>query len=164
MSRKLRYEEYRQSTGGWGSVKSLAKHSTSQRAVRSGTGLLRDHNKVGGYACTSCAWTKPAKPHVAEFCENGAKATFWDLTSKRTTPEFFERHSVTELLEWSDYDLENQGRLTHPMRYDPASDKYQPVEWEEAFADIGARLKQCDPAKVVFYASGRASLETSYMY
>ena len=164
MSRKLRYEEYRQSTGGWGSVKSLAKHSTSQRAVRSGTGLLRDHNKVGGYACTSCAWTKPAKPHVAEFCENGAKATFWDLTSKRTTPEFFERHSVTELLEWSDYDLENQGRLTHPMRYDPASDKYRPVEWEEAFADIGARLKQCDPEKVVFYASGRASLETSYMY
>src|SRR5690606_8458910 len=86
------------------------------------------------------------------------------LTSKRTTPEFFERHSATELLGWSDYDLENQGRLTHPMRYDPASDRYLPVAWEKAFADIGARLQQCDPEKVVFYASGRASLETSYMY
>jgi molybdopterin-dependent oxidoreductase alpha subunit len=164
MPRKLRYEPYRQPTGGWGSIKSVVGHSVKQKAIRSASGLLRHHNKVGGYACTSCAWPKPAKPHVAEFCENGAKATFWDLTSKRTTPEFFERHSVTELLSWSDYELENRGRLTHPMRYDAASDKYRPVAWEEAFADIGERLKGFEPEKVVFYASGRASLETSYMY
>ena len=48
---------------------------------------------------------------------------FWDLTAKRTTPDFFAAHTVTELLGWSDYELENQGRLTHPMRYDAASDK-----------------------------------------
>ncbi|MDP3319404.1 MAG: FdhF/YdeP family oxidoreductase, partial [Bosea sp. (in: a-proteobacteria)] len=71
---------------------------------------------------------------------------------------------VTELLGWSDYDLENAGRLTHPMRYDAKSDRYIQVPWAEAFADIGARLKSYDPKKTVFYASGRASLETSYMY
>jgi molybdopterin-dependent oxidoreductase alpha subunit len=114
--------------------------------------------------CTSCAWAKPAKAHLAEFCENGAKATFWDLTSKRTTPEFFANHTVSELLQWSDHDLENQGRLTHPLRYDNATDKYAPVSWETAFADIGARMKGYEPKSVVFYASGRASLETSYMY
>src|SRR5690606_2208432 len=95
---------------------------------------------------------------------NGAKATFWDLTSKRTTPEFFARHTVSELLGWLDYDLENEGRLTHPMRYDAASDRYVPVSWEDAFADIGAKLQSYAPESVVFYASGRASLETSYMY
>jgi molybdopterin-dependent oxidoreductase alpha subunit len=114
--------------------------------------------------CTSCAWAKPGKPHLAEFCENGAKATFWDLTSKRTTPEFFAKHTVSELLGWSDYELENEGRLTHPMRYDAGTDKYVEVSWERAFADIGANLRSYEPKGVVFYASGRASLETSFMY
>lgn len=164
MNERARYKPYNQPTGGWGSVKSLAKHSTRQGAVTSAAGLMRDHNKPGGYMCTSCAWAKPAKPHAAEFCENGAKATFWDLTSKRTTPEFFAKHTVTELLGWSDYDLENEGRLTHPMRYDPATDQYVKVSWQEAFADIGAKLQFYKPEDVVFYTSGRAALETSYMY
>jgi len=164
MARRARYKPYRQPTGGWGSVKSLGVHVVGQNAFHSTPGLLTDHNKVGGYACTSCAWTKPREAHSAEFCENGAKATFWDVTTRRTTPDFFARHSVTELLGWSDYELENAGRLTHPMRYDRASDRYVEVSWPEAFSDIGQKLKGYDPKSTVFYASGRASLETSYMY
>ncbi len=164
MDRKVKYKQYTMPTGGWGSLKSVFADAIQQRAIRTAPGLLKDHNKRGGYMCTSCAWAKPGKPHLGEFCENGAKATFWDLTAKRTTPEFFSRHTVRELLNWPDYDLENQGRLTHPMRYDMASDKYVEVSWPEAFADIGQKLKGYDPASVVFYASGRASLETSYMY
>ncbi|MFV3130897.1 FdhF/YdeP family oxidoreductase [Niveispirillum sp. KHB5.9] len=164
MSGPARYERHEQPTGGWGSVKSLVRHSLRQQALSSAVGLVRDHNKVGGYMCTSCAWAKPGEPHIAEFCENGAKATFWDLTAKRTTPEFFADHTVTELLGWADYDLENAGRLTHPLRYDAASDKYLPVSWEEAFADIGTRLRAHQPKDVVFYASGRAALEASFMY
>lgn len=164
MERKVKYKQYRMPTGGWGSLKSVFADAVQQRALRTTPGLLKDHNKVGGYMCTSCAWAKPGKPHLGEFCENGAKATFWDLTSKRTTPDFFSRHTVSELLEWQDYDLENEGRLTHPMRYDAASDRYVRVSWQEAFADIGDKLKGFAPESVVFYASGRASLETSYMY
>jgi hypothetical protein len=66
---------------------------------------------------------KPAHPHIFEFCENGAKSTIWELTRDRCTLEFFAEHTVTELLGWSDYDLEMRGRLTEPLRYDPASDK-----------------------------------------
>ena len=164
MTERATHRPYEQPTGGWGSVKSLVRHSIQQGAVSSSVGLLRDHNKVGGYMCTSCAWAKPATPHMAEFCENGAKATFWDVTSRRTTPEFFAAHPVSDLLGWSDHDLENEGRLTHPMRYDPATDRYVPVSWDEAFADIGAKLQFFEPKSVVFYASGRASLETSFMY
>ncbi|MFV3076865.1 FdhF/YdeP family oxidoreductase [Niveispirillum fermenti] len=164
MPGRARYQRYGQPTGGWGSVKSLVKQAVKQQAVSTSVSLVRDHNKTGGYMCTSCAWTKPAEPHLAEFCENGAKATFWDLTARRVTPAFFDQHRVSELLEWSDHDLENAGRLTQPMRYDPASDRYRPVSWEEAFADIGARLRDCAPEGVIFYASGRASLETSFMY
>jgi anaerobic selenocysteine-containing dehydrogenase len=71
---------------------------------------------------------------------------------------------VKELEAWSDHDLEAAARLTHPMRWDPQADKYVPIEWTEAFSAIGAELKQLDPKSVVFYSSGRASLETSFMY
>ncbi|MDP2357345.1 MAG: FdhF/YdeP family oxidoreductase [Beijerinckiaceae bacterium] len=164
MSDRASHKPYEQPTGGWGSVKSLVKHAKQQRALSAAPSLVRDHNKTGGYMCTSCAWAKPAKPHPAEFCENGAKATFWDLTSKRTTPEFFARHTVSELLNWSDHDLENEGRLTDPVRYDAATDKYTRVSWEQAFADIGEALKGYARKSVVFYTSGRASLEASFMY
>ena len=50
------------------------------------------------------------------------------------------------------------------MRYDAASDKYRPVAWNEALAEIGSALRGLDPKEGVFYTSGRASLEASYMY
>jgi molybdopterin-dependent oxidoreductase alpha subunit len=114
--------------------------------------------------CVSCAWAKPADPRVFEFCENGAKATTWEITSKRVTPEFFADRTVSELEKWDDHHLEAAGRLTHPMRWDPASDKYVAVEWATAFEEIGRELRALEPESAVFYASGRASLETAFMY
>lgn len=162
----IRIEPYDGPVGGWGSVGSLAHHVKHHDAPGALAELPRQ-NKVDGFACVSCAWAKPAKAHLAEFCENGAKATFAELTRKRVGPEFFAAHTVTDLLGWPDHDLEREGRLTEPMRYDAASDRYVPVSWDDAFADIGRRLADLrarDPDSVVFYASGRASLETSYLY
>jgi molybdopterin-dependent oxidoreductase alpha subunit len=150
--------------GGWGSMKGMARVVPGERPGPETADTLRRQNKPEGFMCVSCAWGKPAKPHLAEFCENGAKATAWEMSSHRVTPAFFQRHTVSELDGWQDKDLEQAGRLTHPMRYDAASDKYVAASWDEAFAAIGAKLKACDPKKVVLYASGRASLETSYMY
>ncbi|UAK23243.1 FdhF/YdeP family oxidoreductase [Sphingomonas nostoxanthinifaciens] len=150
--------------GGWGSVSGMAKILKAERPAPSVLKELARQNKPEGFACVSCAWGKPAEPHPFEFCENGAKATFWELTSRRCTPDFFAAHTLTELRTWRDYDLEQQGRLTHPMRYDAATDHYVPCTWEEAYAAIGAELKALEPKSTVFYASGRASLETSYLY
>lgn len=162
--RKIEIKPYTAPAGGWGSMKSLVEISAREKV---GPELVRElarQNKPEGFACVSCAWGKPAHPHVAEFCENGAKATAWELTTYRVTPAFFEKHTVSELRGWKDFDLEQAGRLTHPLKYDAASDKYAACGWDEAFADIGAKLKTYDPTKVIFYASGRASLETSYMW
>jgi molybdopterin-dependent oxidoreductase alpha subunit len=95
------------------------------------------------------------------------RTTFWELTSQRAGPELFAQHRVAALRAWDDNHLEAAGRLTHPMRFDHAQDVYEPVSWERAFEEIGRTLQDIrkdDPKKVVFYASGRASLETSYMY
>lgn len=150
--------------GGWGSAKAtLSILQQEHSSVAAGKAVLRQ-NKPDGFTCVSCSWAKPAHPHAIEACENGIKATAWELTSKRTTPEFFAAHTLTELLSWQDLDLEDQGRLTEPLRWDAGTDKYVRVSWNEAFADIGASLKQFAPETVVFYASGRASLETSFLY
>ncbi len=151
-------------SGGWGSLRSVAEIIPREGNVAVTSAELLRQNKPGGFACVSCAWGKPNPPHPAEFCENGAKATAWEITSQRVTPDFFRRHTLTELRTWSDYRLEEAGRLTHPMKYDRATDKYVVAPWEEAFAAIAARLKPLNPKSVVFYASGRASLETSYMW
>lgn len=155
---------YSHPSGGWGSLRALFGQARKNGVGPGVLDTLRRQNKPGGHMCTSCAWAKPPSPHLAEFCENGAKATIWDLTPARCTPEFFARHSVSDLLSWSDHDLESAGRLTHPMRYDPGSDRYLETTWDAAFAAIGARLKTLERSSVVFYASGRASLETSYLW
>ncbi len=129
-----------------------------------GSSLLAHQNKPDGYMCVSCAWAKPAKTHPLEFCENGAKATAWEVTHRRADRAFFDAHTLAELEGWRDHDLEEQGRLTHPMRWDAASDKYIAVSWETAFEEIGRELRAVSPKEVEFYTSGRASLEAAYMY
>ena len=122
-------------------------------------------NQPDGFDCPGCAWPEPKSPGRLEFCENGAKAVAFEATGKRAGPEFFAAHPVAELRQRSDHWLESQGRLTHPMRYDAASDTYQPVRWEQAFAQIGAALDGLDdPDQAVFYTSGRTSNEAAFLY
>lgn len=161
---KAHFKPYKHASGGWGSANSVMKILWREQAFSKAPKALLKQNKPDGFACVSCAWAKPGHPHALEFCENGAKATAWELTSKKTDPAFFANHTLSELRQWQDHDLEQQGRLTHPMRYDSTSDRYRETTWEEAYRDIGAKLKTMEPDSVVFYASGRASLETSFMY
>ncbi|MDD2861548.1 MAG: formate dehydrogenase, partial [Acidiphilium sp.] len=113
---------YNGSAGGWGSLKGISQIFGKEWNTPAVMETLYRQNKPGGFMCVSCSWAKPADHHPFEFCENGAKATLWELTSHRCGPEFFATHTVSELRGWKDYDLEQQGRLTHPMRYDPESD------------------------------------------
>jgi molybdopterin-dependent oxidoreductase alpha subunit len=162
--RHIDIKPYEWPVGGWGSAKSVTESLLREAIPLKGPLALFWQNKPQGFACVSCSYGRSKHEGPFAFCENGAKATAWEITDKRCPPEFFAAHTVTELEAWADYDLESVGRLTHPMRWDAASDKYVPVEWQEAFAAIGAELRALDPKSVVFYASGRASLEASYMY
>jgi len=151
--------------GGWGALKSCGKFLLGTGSPLAGARAMLSANQPDGFDCPGCAWGDPAHGSSFEFCENGVKAVSWEATEKRTTPGFFETHTVSELQGWSDYDLEHQGRLTHPMRYDAASDRYLPVEWDAAFAEIGAILNSLDnPNRAEFYTSGRASNEAAFLY
>ncbi|MEJ1963107.1 MAG: FdhF/YdeP family oxidoreductase [Gammaproteobacteria bacterium] len=156
---------YESAAGGWGALRAVAIAVREQMDVAEAPLTLLRMNKPDGFDCPGCAW--PDKKHTStfQFCENGAKAVTWEATSKRVRPEFFAQHTVSSLLEQTDYELEDQGRLTHPMAYDAASDTYRPIEWSDAFARIGEALRSLPhPDMAEFYTSGRASNEAAFLY
>ena len=156
---------YTSPAGGWGALEATGKALKEQQTLLRGGATLLHMNQPDGFDCPGCAWPDPAQTSPFEFCENGAKALAWEATAKRCTPAFFAAHTVSELQRWSDYELEMVGRLTHPMAYDAASDKYVPVAWEEAFARIGANLRLLEsPNQAEFYTSGRASNEAAFLF
>ncbi|MGM4902771.1 FdhF/YdeP family oxidoreductase [Tardiphaga sp. 866_E4_N2_1] len=158
-------EEYHEPAGGWGALKALAVALKEQQLVTEGIPTLFKQNQPEGFDCPGCAWPDPKHTSAFEYCENGAKAVTWESTAKRVEPAFFAEHTVASLWERSDYWLENQGRLTHPLRYNADIDRYEPVDWQVAFDDIAHRLNALDdPNEAEFYTSGRASNEAAFLY
>ncbi len=158
-------EPYRGPAGGWGALRSVTHTLLRQDIPIKGARTLLSANQPDGFDCPGCAWPDRHHASTFEFCENGVKAVAAEATARRAGPELFERHTVTELAARSDFWLEDQGRLTHPMVYDAASDKYRPIGWDEAFALIGCQLRALpDPDQAVFYTSGRTSNEAAFLY
>lgn len=158
----------KKAAGGLAALLSSTKHLIRQGAPLRGSKVLSELNQPDGFDCPGCAWPEPAEgASRAEFCENGVKAVAAESTSRRATPEFFADWSLARLREQSDFWLEDQGRLTEPLAYDAASDRYLPIAWDDAFARIGDALRECsanDPDTAVFYTSGRTSNEAAYLY
>ena len=151
--------------GGWGALKAVGHALTDQETVLEGGRSLLHANQPDGFDCPGCAWPDPKHTSSFEFCENGAKAVSWEATSRRAGPDLFAAHTLAELRGWSDHALEDTGRLTHPLAYDPATDRYAPIAWEDAFARIAEALKTLEhPNQAEFYASGRASNEAAFLY
>ncbi|MDP9570747.1 UNVERIFIED_ORG: formate dehydrogenase major subunit [Agrobacterium larrymoorei] len=151
--------------GGWGALKSVGKRLLESGAPFSNAKALLKTNQPDGFDCPGCAWGDPEHGSSFEFCENGVKAVSWEATEARVPPEFFAVHTVSALTQWSDYELEKQGRLTNPLRYDRSSDRYMRVSWDDAFREIGTILRGLDsPDRAEFYTSGRASNEAAFLY
>ena len=159
------FAPYNSPAGGWGALHAVAKALREQSIVLKGSRSPLSINQPDGFDCPDCAWPDPRHTSSFEFCENGAKAVAFELTKRRVTREFFATHSVSELEQQSDYWLEEQGRLTEPMRYDPVTDHYVPIDWSDAFALIARELNALrDPNEAEFYTSGRTSNEAAFMY
>lgn len=151
--------------GGWGALKATAQAVRQQMEVVEAPVVLLRTNQPAGFDCPGCAWPDKEHRSTFQFCENGAKAVTWEATSKRVTPDFFAQRTVSSLLALSDYELEDFGRLTHPMAYDAATDKFVPVSWDAAFERIGEALRSLEaPDQAEFYTSGRASNEAAYLF
>lgn len=164
MKFKPSIKPYRGAAGGWGSLEATTRYVfDSKQALKNLRNLMRV-NKARGFDCPGCAWGDD-NHSTFSFCENGAKAVSWEATRNAVEPAFFAAHTVSTLREQSDYFLEYQGRLTHPMRYDAKTDRYQPITWPDALKLIASHIQAMDnPNQIELYTSGRASNEASYLY
>ncbi|HEV2802092.1 MAG TPA: FdhF/YdeP family oxidoreductase [Pyrinomonadaceae bacterium] len=162
----IRLSAASEAAGGLPAIMSAMKHSWTEMGARRTLKTLTRVNQKGGFDCPGCAWPEPdgERTHF-EFCENGAKHVADEATTKRVTPDFFRRHSVTELSRQSDMWLNDQGRLTHPMLLRRESEHYEAVSWDEAFRLIARELNALQsPDEAVFYTSGRTSNEAAFLY
>lgn len=151
--------------GGWGALKATAIAVRNQMDTLTAPATLLRTNQPDGFDCPGCAWPDKETHSTFQFCENGAKAVTWEATSKRLTPEFLAKNTVTSLLQKSDFELEDYGRITHPLRYDRETDTLRPIEWDDAFSRIGEILRAMpSPDHVEFYTSGRTSNEAAYLF
>jgi molybdopterin-dependent oxidoreductase alpha subunit len=146
-------------------VTAALRQSYEQMGVRRTALTLLRVNQRQGFDCPGCAWPEGDHRHIAEFCENGAKAVAEEATTRRITRDFFAAHTVAELAGRSDHWLGQQGRLTEPMVKRAGSEHYEPVSWDEAFGLLASELTALDsPDEAVFYTSGRTSNEAAFAY
>ena len=158
--------EYDHPAAGWGAARSvgrvLEERGTPVEGVR---GMLVMNHEDGGFDCPGCAWPDDPTGLRLDICENGIKHMTWELARDTVGGDFFAAHTVSELAAWTDYDLENAGRLAEPMCYDAATDKYVPITWEDAFELAGTTLRGlASPNEAAFYTSGRLSNEATFLY
>lgn len=159
-------EEYDHPAAGWGAARSVAR--VLERAgspVHGFRAMFVMNQEDGGFDCPGCAWPDDPEGLHLDICENGIKHVTWELSPADADANFFDAHTVSELAEWNDYDLEAVGRLAEPLSYNPASDKYEPISWEDAFALVGEELRGLNnPDQALFYTSGRLSNEATFIY
>ena len=117
-------------------VNSAADALTEMGPLRS-VKLLTSINQKDGFDCMSCAWPDPDHRKIAEFCENGARAVTWEATPVTVPTSFWAEHSVTDLLDKSEYWLGMQGRLVEPVYKPRGSDHYEPVSWDRRLRHRG---------------------------
>jgi len=157
---------YHHPAAGWGAALSVGRVLLREREPISGSeAMLRMNHPVTGFDCPGCAWPDDRHGLKLDLCENGVKHVTWEMTHKRVDRDFFSAHTVTELADWTDFELEDQGRLTEPMAYDAETDRYVPISWDDAFALIGEELNALEsPDRASFYTSGRLSNEATFLY
>ena len=161
MNDDAKIKPYTGPAGGWGSVKSVESILAREGRLISGNALLLKQNKPDGFAASAAPGPSRPSRILSSICENGAKATAWEITAKRVDAGVLRRaHPRASCESWPDHELEEAGRLTHPMRWDAATRQLcagrlgRGVPRDRAGAESASIRRQ-----VVFYASGRASLE-----
>ncbi|MFD8750240.1 FdhF/YdeP family oxidoreductase [Kitasatospora sp. NPDC059577] len=161
-----RFAPYHHPAAGWGAARSVTRFLAREGAYVDGPrAVMRMNHENTGFDCPGCAWPDDTKGLHLDICENGIKHVTWEMTRKRVGRDFFAAHSVTELSGWSDFALEDQGRLTEPMVYDAATDHYVPIGWKDAFELVGRTLRGLDhPDRAAFYTSGRLGNEATFLY
>ncbi len=161
----LKIEKPKKMAGGIPALFESLKQIEKNVGWVDGAKLLLEANQKEGFDCPGCAWPDPKHRSTFEFCENGTKAIADEATILRANPAFFEKHTISKLLDKSDRWLNNAGRISSPMILSENDSHYRPISWSRAFELIAEKLnKLASPDEAIFYTSGRTSNEAAFLY
>lgn len=153
-------------TVGGGPKKILYALETARRmGLRKSAKALTSNN-----TCKACALGMGGQAggmvdELGEFpsvCNKSVQAQSTDI--QPAIPVEVLTHSLADFAELDGHDLEHLGRLDTPLYKPAGADRFQPVEWDFALARAAERLAATDPARAMFYASGRSSNEAGFLF
>ncbi len=151
---------------GWPALIASTRTLMDYKAfLRGSISVLHSNQPKDGFDCPGCAWPDHKSNKAIDVCENGIKVIASETMNRRADAAFFTNNTVTALQGWSGYELEHSGRLSEPLYYDAAQDRYLPISWQAAYEIIADQLKQLDsPDEALFYTSGRVTNEPAFMF
>ncbi|HEX5939994.1 MAG TPA: molybdopterin-dependent oxidoreductase, partial [Dehalococcoidia bacterium] len=97
-----------------------------------------------------------------EVCKKSMQALAADMQPP-ISEEVFSATCLEDLANYSSRQLEALGRLTTPLYAGPQSSHFEPISWEEALEQVGAKLRETAPDRSFFYVSGRSSNEAAFL-
>ena len=97
-----------------------------------------------------------------EVCKKSLQAMVSDM-QPAIEPTFWNQNSVASLQNRSPRELENLGRLIHPIRYRRGAANFETITWKDAFDSIARKLKATNPDQTFWYFSGRSSNEAGFL-
>ncbi|MCB1567725.1 MAG: FdhF/YdeP family oxidoreductase [Xanthomonadales bacterium] len=151
--------------GGRGAIVAALNAFRRQDIPAKVIGSFLKNNKVhGGFDCPGCAFPDKDGRPLVDSCEQGQKAVAWEMTRKAADGAFFDGKTPEELQALSDLELEFQGRLTTPVLYERASNRYRAIDWDQALGIAARELLALPAQAVAFYASGRSSNEAAFLW
>ena len=161
----LRLTKVKQTAAGIPAAVSSLNHGIRKMGLTKTVRTLLMVNQKEGFDCPGCAWPDPEHRTSFEFCENGAKAVADEAMRANVNERFFQKYSIQDLLNRSDYWLNRQGRLAHPMIKRPQATHYEAISWEDALDLVASSIKAMEkPDRGVYYTSGRTSNEAAFLY
>ena len=151
--------------GGWQAIR-----YTFRKGIESG-GLWKLYRALRSRnACKTCALGMGGqhggmvneKGAFPEVCKKSIQAMAADM-QPAITADFWAKHPIAQIRNWSPRQLETSGRLIQPILYEHGQEHYRTITWNEAFDRIATTLKQLSPDESFWYFSGRSSNEAGFL-
>ena len=151
--------------GGWPTIFYVLRKAQESGGLWRMWKALRSKN-----TCKTCALgmggqlggMRNEQGRFLELCKKSVQAMAADMQGG-IQEGFFEKFSINELKLFSPRELEQSGRLTHPLFAGVNDTHYKNISWEEALDKIADKIKSTSPEDTFFYSSGRSSNEAGFL-
>ena len=151
--------------GGWQAIRYTFRKGIESGGIWKLYQALRSRN-----ACKTCALGMGGQHggmvnehgSFPEVCKKSIQAMAADM-QPAITADFWAKHPISQMRNWSPRQLETSGRLIQPILYEQGNEAYRTIAWNEAFDRIAVQLKRLTADQTFWYFSGRSSNEAGFL-